>query len=260
MEDENTEPPFERFSWDLSGYKISGQHLLQVEVEDSLGLEGYSIQVPVQVMVDLPKPNPMGSFVRRWPLLAGLAVLLVGSGAWLALILTGRIQPHRLPSLGRRRLPRLRPPLPATHNEPTRPRLSNWVNRLQWPQRRLHPKAEAYLSFLPDSVEKLSAAPISITAGELTFGLDTSQASFVLDDPSIDGLHARLIRREDGSFLLIDQGSVAGTWVNYAEVPSEGQVLQHGDVIHFGRLGFRFTLRTPQNVRKPVITPLEIQK
>jgi pSer/pThr/pTyr-binding forkhead associated (FHA) protein len=124
----------------------------------------------------------------------------------------------------------------------------------------LNPKAEAYLAFLPDSVEKLSAAPISITAGELTFGLDTSQASFVLDDPSVDGLHARLVRQEDGSFLLVDQGSVAGTWVNYAEVPSEGQVLQHGDVIHFGRVGFRFTLRSPQYVRKPVITPLEIQK
>jgi predicted component of type VI protein secretion system len=76
----------------------------------------------------------------------------------------------------------------------------------------------------------------------------------------VEGLHARLVRQEDGSFRLIDQGSVAGTWVNYAEVPEEGQVLQHGDLIHFGRVGFRFTLRLPQNVSKPVTTLQENQK
>jgi hypothetical protein len=203
----------------------------------------------------------MGGLLRRWPILAGLAVLLAGAGIWLALILTGRIHPHRLALLGLRRLPRRsQPAQPATRSEPTRPRLPSWVNRLQWPQRRLNPKAEAFLSFLPDSGEKLSAVPVSITASEITFGLDTSLASFVLDDPSVEGLHARLVRQDDGSFLLVDQGSVAGTWVNFAEVPAEGQVLQHGDVIHFGRVGFRFTLRAPQNLPKPVASLQEGQR
>jgi len=197
----------------------------------------------------------------RWPALTGLTVLLLGAGVLLALVLSGRIHPHRLALRGLRRLPRLsRKPQPAARNEPTRPHLPHWVNRLQWPQRRLNPKAEAFLSFLPDSAEKLSVAPISITASEITFGLDPSLASFVLDDPSVEGLHARLVRQEDGSFLLSDQGSVAGTWVNYAEVPAEGQVLQHGDLIHFGRVGFRFTLRTPQKVTKLVVTLQESRK
>ena len=113
LQAENTEPPFERFTWDLSGYTVSGQHLIRVEAQDSLGLEGSSIQVPVQVVVDLPKPNPMGGLVRRWPLLAGLAILLAGAGIWLALILTGRIKPHHLPSLRLRRPPR--------HSEPAKP-------------------------------------------------------------------------------------------------------------------------------------------
>ena len=261
LEDENTAPPFEGFTWDLSRYTASGQHILQVEAQDSLGLKGTSIQVPVQVMVDLPKANPMGRLLLRWPALTGLTVLLLGAGVLLALVLTGRIHPHRLALRGLRRLPRLsRKPQPAARNEPTRPHLPHWVNRLQWPQRRLNPKAEAFLSFLPDSAEKLSVAPISITASEITFGLDPSLASFVLDDPSVEGLHARLVRQEDGSFLLSDQGSVAGTWVNYAEVPAEGQVLQHGDLIHFGRVGFRFTLRTPQKMSKLVVTLQEGRK
>jgi DEAD/DEAH box helicase domain-containing protein len=48
-------------------------------------------------------------------------------------------------------------------------------------------------------------------------------------------------------------GSVAGTWVNYMLVPTTGTRLEHGDLIHIGRVGFRFSLREPQRVRKPVI-------
>jgi pSer/pThr/pTyr-binding forkhead associated (FHA) protein len=133
-------------------------------------------------------------------------------------------------------------------------RLPGWVNRWQWPQRRLLPNASAYLAYLAEAGEKPAASPISIAVDELTFGLDPSLATVVLDDPSVEGLHARLIRQEDGSLRLVDEGSVAGTWVNYTPVASEGQVLEHGDLVHFGRVGFRFTQRDPQHVRKPVIT------
>jgi hypothetical protein len=87
--------------------------------------------------------------------------------------------------------------------------------------------------------------------------LDPSQASVVLDDPSVEGLHARLLREVDGSLRLRDEGSVAGTWVNFLPVAEGGQVLQHGDLIHFGRVGFRFTQRDPVRTVKPVITCLE---
>jgi predicted component of type VI protein secretion system len=53
-------------------------------------------------------------------------------------------------------------------------------------------------------------------------------------------MHSRLIRQVDGSYLLKDQGSVAGTWVNYEEVPEEGLLLSDGDRIHFGRAFFHF--------------------
>jgi predicted component of type VI protein secretion system len=55
-------------------------------------------------------------------------------------------------------------------------------------------------------------------------------------------LHARLIRLAAGHYQLRDQGSVAGTWVNYQQVPEEGQILKHGDLIHIGRSAFRFRL------------------
>lgn len=265
--EENNVPPFDQFHWDLSAYTDSGQHILQIEAVDSLGMVGASIQVPVQVNIDLPRPNPLSTLFVHWPKLAGLAALLAVAIVLLALILSGRIRPHRIAPLGlpRRRLTRRTKAAKPEATRPQRPPvetagryLPNWVNRLQWPQRRLNPKAYAYL-YRTDASDKPGATPISITADEITFGLDPSLATQVLEDPSVEGLHARLIRREDGSILLVDQGSVAGTWVNYAEVPEGGSVLQHGDLIHFGRVGLRFTERQPGRTRKPVITIQEPQ-
>jgi pSer/pThr/pTyr-binding forkhead associated (FHA) protein len=65
------------------------------------------------------------------------------------------------------------------------------------------------------------------------------------------------VRKEDGSFRLVDEGSVAGTWVNYSSVSSDGVTLEHGDLIHIGRVNFRFTQRDPLRQRKPVITKEE---
>lgn len=102
--------------------------------------------------------------------------------------------------------------------------------------------------------DETTVAPIPITLNELTLGRNASLAVIVLDDPSVEALHARLVRGEDGTFRIMDEGSVAGTWVNYSPVSKEGTSLEHGDLIHIGRLGFRFTLREPQHIRKPVIT------
>lgn len=257
--DENVEPPFEYFVWDLSSYNISGQHLLQVEAVDDWQLTGSSIETPVQVIVDLPSPNPLSGLVRQWPAMAGLGLILAGAVLLLVLIMSGRIRPRAL------RVPvgfvRRRPSDQETPIKTGQPeaeaggrRRSEWVNRLHWPHRRLAPEAAAYLAYYSDTEKAPNLAPIPITADELTFGRDISQATAVLDDASVESLHARLVHEDDGSFRIIDESSVAGTWVNYAQVSREGTVLEHGDLIHIGRVGFRFTEREPRRLLKPVIT------
>ena len=42
--------------------------------------------------------------------------------------------------------------------------------------------------------------------------------------------------------MLRDQDSIAGTWVNYQPVAEKGQILQHGDIIHMGRIAYRFKM------------------
>jgi predicted component of type VI protein secretion system len=94
----------------------------------------------------------------------------------------------------------------------------------------------------------------------MTFGIDPVQSSYVLDDASVAPLHARLRQTDDGGYLLQDNNSIAGTWVNYEPIPREGYRLTHGDVVHFGQLMYRFTLRaapTPQRPRVIVQTSEE---
>jgi pSer/pThr/pTyr-binding forkhead associated (FHA) protein len=73
----------------------------------------------------------------------------------------------------------------------------------------------------------------------------------VLDAPSVDALHARLRLENDRRFHLYDLGSVAGTWVNYAPISRSGVLLEENDVIHFGKLAYRFVSQPSNTEPKP---------
>lgn len=260
---ENTAPPFDTFVWDLTPYTATGQHILQAEAVDEMGLAGRSVETLVQIVVELPKPNVFLSILRNWPALAGLLVVLSASFLLLALVLTGRITPRvigRRLGLRGRRSAKSPPdsqaalaPMDIQGGEVVAYSSTGWVNRIHWPQRRLASKAFAFLTPLSPSADSAAGSPVSISASELTLGRDPSQATLVLDDPSVDALHARLSRNESGLFCIMDQGSIAGTWVNYAPVTRDGVALEHGDLVHLGRVCLRFTLRNPTHTRKPAV-------
>jgi len=89
---------------------------------------------------------------------------------------------------------------------------------------------------------------------EITFGTDPVQCNQILDDPSISSIHARLRQTDKGGYLLQDNNSIAGTWVNYEPVLREGHRLMHGDMINFGQLTYRFMLKAPPAASTPKIT------
>jgi len=264
--DENTTPPFEGFTWDLRPYIQSGKHLLRVEVQDSLGLSGTSIDTSVHITVQQPRRSFL-SLLLTWQnaLLAGLVVLSAGILAILLLVLGGRLQPQwtrenlrRAPSkLDVRRGLSRKPAQSAIRQveQARTQRIPNWLSNLQLHQRRPSPKAPAFLVPLSDVEDASPPAPIPITANVVMFGRDAVRATLVLDDASVEEIHARL-QREDNVFRLADAGSIAGTWVNYTPVSQDGIILQNGDLIHIGRISFRFTQREPDHVRKPVVLSL----
>ncbi|MGB9586519.1 MAG: FHA domain-containing protein, partial [Anaerolineales bacterium] len=87
-----------------------------------------------------------------------------------------------------------------------------------------------------------TAPPYPITSPETVIGKRQGAVQYLIDDPSVDALHARLIRLENGRFRLYDNGSLYGTWVNYTPISREGTNLEDGDLIHIGKVGFRFKI------------------
>jgi hypothetical protein len=115
--------------------------------------------------------------------------------------------------------------------------------------------APAYLTRLGSNGEPVTGHPIALVEKEITFGTDPVEAMYVLDHPSIAALHARIQHKEGGDFRLLDNGTVAGTWVNYEPVPQNGCILKHGDVVNFGQLMYRFTLKNSPAEPEPKIIP-----
>ncbi len=261
--DENTSEPFDKFTWNLNSYTSSGQHNLQVEAVDSLGLSKVSLGVPVTVTVVKPPRGLQVFLVRNSLWIAGGAVLLAGAALGLILFAGGRLHRASNTARGLKRKMRLDP-----LTQPISPRadrvgavrstysaqgLTAEKPGLQLPWARRRKNAPAYLVRLKSDGQPVTAPPIPLTGSEMTFGANPTQATHVLDDPSVSPLHARLKKERDGEFYLLDQNSIAGTWVNYEPVKNEPRRLNHGDILHLGQLSYRFMLRKPPEKPKPRI-------
>lgn len=240
---ENTSAPFDQFTWDLKGYTTSAPHILTVEAVDNLGLSKVSIGVPVLVTIVRPQFGLLPWLSRNSQWVALGAIFFAGGG--LAVILTrSRIRNRRKRPTGNRS--RLDPLTQPVHPERRKRGL-----QLSWkPPAR---PSDAYLVRLKDDGQAITAPPIPISSAEVIFGSDPIQATYILDDPSVEPLHARL-KEKGGQYILSDEKSVAGTWVNYEQLTGP-RSLRHGDVIHFGRLSYRFMLRKPPELPAPRIIP-----
>ncbi len=251
--DENTAPPFDKFTWELSNYLVTGEHNLQVEVVDALGLSKKSAVVPVLVTVIQP-PGGIAGLILRNRAAVTISVIIAAGLVLLGILFFGGRK--TLNVLAERRRAR------ATRFDPlTQPvkmgkdKADSRANPFPW-LRRQAPPPTAYFVRLTMDGQPTPGDPVPLTGRELTFGTDPTQATNVFDHPSISSLHARLQQDETGNFILLDQNSIAGTWVNYEPAPKEGCALKHGDVIHFGQLTYRFIFTKPPAPQKPVVAPL----
>ncbi len=264
--DENTTEPFNLFTWNLEGYADSGEHQISIEVVDTLGLGKTSLPSPVMVTVVQPPQGVTALLAKyRFPIMIG-GIALAGL-ALLAILLSGRL---RMPSIRaaqaakRAEADPLTQSVAASVESPTIPlSASTAVKTQRIPARARKVTAElklkaadapaAFLRIGADG-QILPIPPIAVLEQEIVFGTDPAQCGQILDDPSISPVHARLRLTEDGGFLLLDNGSIAGTWVNYSPIPREGYRLAHGDMVNFGQLMYRFALKTSPVVSRPKIT------
>jgi hypothetical protein len=247
--DEITSEPFSPLIWSLDGYTSSGQHVLRVEMEDILGLTRSSIEIPVNVEVEAPPALNLALMVSEaLPYLpyAGAA----GAGA--AVIFGASIG---LRAWRKRRGKSPTPPAPRKSGGPSR----RWVD-VPTPALRLpfrSPNAPARLVQVVEGGFLQSGTFFSLTQEEMRLGSDARRVDCVIESPTVDGLHARIRRSKQGEFIICDEGSVAGTWVNYELVPAEGRILAHSDLIHLGLEVYRFELKNAPALSQPRITSSE---
>lgn len=229
---ERSSPPFDQLTWNLAVVQRNGTYKLQAAVVDSQGLEGTTAVTPVRVQVIAPRGGLGALRPALGPLLAAVGVLVLGVVAAAVLLNIGRRAPATSGS--------------TTTVPPRRPvRRRAGMGRLPEPE-----VVEGFLTPIGPGLET-----IRLMGVDLLLGRDAALCTVHVDDPSVEGIHARLIRQVGGTYLLRDQGSVAGTWVNGEEIGSDGRRLRHGDVIHLGRVAFRFRTANEPPPRPVRVSP-----
>ena len=234
----NTIEPFDVFTWDLSGYTSNGRHEIQVMVVDVFGLQKTSISIPITVNI-AGTPDKLTIFLERYGqwLVMG-AALLASLGLAVLLI-----------SITRRRRAR---------KQASRTAIKTNLIPIDEKQSILQKRSKqsfAYLEPLLQTGQTPGAGILQLPVREISFGSDPTKSAYVLEDASIEALHAIICRTED-TFTIQDQGSIAGTWVNYEMlIGDDERRLKHGDIIHFGLLAYRFQLRTPPERSGPRVIP-----
>ncbi len=215
--------------WDVQLAR-EGIYQLVVQVADSLGYTAESEPVSVTILIerpDPPTPTPAPTIVpetavppppaiapnRLW-LALGLS-LLAGLGAILLLWRRWR-QSRTLPEPDAA-------PAPESIAPETAPILTGLL--------------PAYLE-----IEGIQSQPL--TGDNIIIGRDETIAQLALDGPGVARLHAR-IRWRDGRYWLYDEGSAAGTHLNFERLGLAPRPLQDGDQIQIGRLRLHFRLGEP---------------
>lgn len=220
----NTMPPYGSFVLNLADYVDSTELRLEVRLQDEFGLQG---RTPIQtIALDVLKPETDRNgtwFSSPW-LWIGL-VLLAGLVAFLI---------FRMP------FPKRKSPEEVKVSEP---KIDKMVEKAPLSSPVLE-KTFGNLTRLDSDQTPSAEKPHLLTKEIILIGCDPSLANLVLDDPSIEPLHAEIHFFADGRIRLTDFNSISGSYVNFKPVGSHGTPLQHADLVHFGTLLFRFNSAT----------------
>ncbi|HET7144506.1 MAG TPA: FHA domain-containing protein, partial [Anaerolineales bacterium] len=274
--DENTAEPFNVFTWDLAAYTSSADHQIVVEAVDILGLSKSSMAVPISVIVIKPPSGPAAFLAKYRTAITFSSIILAGLVLFF-ILLSGRL---RLPTIqaaqeARRveadpltqsvtavKVEAIAQSLDAAADVKVKKRRAPSKKAATEPRSKKAMKKEAIASFIRVNADGQVAAvaPIQVVEKEIVFGTDPVQCTQIMDDPSISSVHARLRLTDEGGFLLQDNNSIAGTWVNFEPIPREGYRLAHGDMVNFGQLIFRFMIKSPPAISKPKITILNFEE
>jgi len=219
--DVNAVPPFDTFTWEIPSQFEAGEHTIQVEVVDTLGLSARTNLTPLRVNYHQPERISGTSIQRIIFILIGF---LLGGSLFLFIIwLARRFEPQRSIKQVKDTVFR-------------RDAVSHSTNTLSAP----HPKPTlATLMPLDDETE---AQAIPLRHRTTTLGSNPDRVQALIIGEEVQAIHA-LIQIKEKKFWIQDLNSHSYTWVNYRIIGTENVQIYPGDLIHFGSTGFRFTIK-----------------
>ena len=229
----NQSPPYGSFAIDLNDYTQEQKLLLEVRINDDLGLQG---KTPIHTL-NLNIFKPQKTFSGSWFASPWLWLVLVGLLSIIIVLI-------------------LRKPRRIKREKDTSTLDSNKKNPNEVLLKPASTVVKSFGSLMKlDPDQTPSAEKPYLLVKEITLiGRDPSLANLVLDDPMLEPLHAEIHFFSDGRIRITDFNSISGTYVNFKPVTSHGTSLQHADLVHFGSLLFRFNsvTRTQSTAEKDV--------
>ena len=224
--EQQKEAPFGDFVLDLSQYRDQSKLSLQFSAEDALGFETRSEMKYVALTWSDPTANEPESLTSNLWLWLGLGLAALG-------LLAVIILPTRLKK---------------KTTKPVAAEPSETVARVE-PESYIPVKTYGSLIKLDRDNTPCAEKPLLLTKEVTLIGKDPQQANLVLSDEALEPLHADIHAFPDGRTRLTDFHTTAGTYVNFQPVDTKGAEIRHGDILHFGRLAYRFN--SPNRVTSP---------
>jgi len=226
--------------WDIS-QRDAGTYRLEVEIVDELGFRAAA--EPLEIVIEVARPSPptptpaptrvpVPPLSERLdgPLLPVLLILALAAVAGGAVVVLRR-RAAKAPPAAEAPVPRI---VPAADPRPN----DGHVAVLAW---------QATDGSLGDQIE--------LAAADVTLGSDAEAVDIIIDAPGVSRLHARIRRTAAEEYWLYDEGSAAGTFLNYERLALAPKLLQHNDVVQLGQVTLRFRLELPAwggfNVNRP---------
>jgi hypothetical protein len=245
MVSEITSAPFDKLNWPLKDITTNGSHTLKIVVRDIAGLKGETIEIPVEIVVNEQPKNWIEKIIAKLTV-QGIVLFTMIAAIGLFLVLFTIRNVNKFRQSGTQITHRVIDPvtqpveIPGEELKPAR----GVEKKVEWPRiAGLGPAPARLLAQSVTADQKDVKAEIPLSGEETILGSDPKKVDVVLIAPLIHETHARIYRDENGIFHVNDMGSSAGTWLNYAPVSSRGAKLEHGDLVQFGRLAYRFEVQ-----------------
>ena len=86
---------------------------------------------------------------------------------------------------------------------------------------------------------------IQLNQPEMLVGRNKKLCKIILNLPSVEKTHALITTSTEGQVKIANRSTKSGTWVNFAPISPQGANLHPGDLVHFGKVAFRFEFSRP---------------